>query len=296
MTNRKVENLSIIVPVYNGSKFVSSFFDSFLDALVGISKQVELIIVDNGSKDNTSNLLLEYSNKISFIKYYYYNEKKGSYSARNFGVNKASFEYIFFTDIDCIFSSNFFNKIFNLDVCNDSFYGGMVKIWIEDKGNPWEILDSGSHMRNEQLLFATANMFVKKSLFDVVGIFSETTSGGDHAWSKKAKSKGLKSVYLKDLIVSHPPRKNYCEFKKKYLRIAYGDAINRYRIGYVSYMLGLARFLVKLPLLPRCTNKFDGIELKRYILFRLCFFKLRINQLIVYLKTPFYELNKNPYR
>ena len=296
MTNGKVENLSIIVPVYNGSKFVSSFFDSLLDALVGISKQVELIIVDNGSKDDTSILLIEYSNKNSFIKYYYYDEKEGSYVARNFGVNKASFEHIFFTDIDCIFSSNFFNNIFNLVVCNDSFYGGKVEILIEDTGNPWEILDSGSHMRNEQLLSATANMFVKKSLFDVVGNFSETISGGDHDWCRRALSKDLKPVFIDDLIVFHPPRKNYREFKQKYLRIAHGDAIIRYRIGYISYMLGLTRFLVKLPLLPRSTKKIYGIGLKRYILFRLCFIKLRINQLIVYIKTPIYGFKKNPIR
>lgn len=289
-------NLDIIVPVFNGDKYIDTFFNSFFTAIKGNENAINLILVDNGSKDDTQKKIQNFCHKNQEIKYYFFDEKIGSYAARNYGLQKASSELVLFTDIDCEFSPLFFVNLFSINFSNDSFYGGKVEIRVENNKNPWEIIDSGSHMRNQKLLFATANMFVKRSVYDVVGCFSETVSGGDHAWSRKAKLKGLKPVYNEDVVVFHPPRKNYREFKTKYLRIAHGDAANRYKIGFNSYIVGLARFLVKLPLLPRCTKKFDGIDLKRYMLFRLCFIKLRINQLIVYLKTPFYRLKKNPYR
>ena len=288
--------LDIIVPVFNGDKYIDTFFYSFITARKGIEYSINLIIVDNGSKDNTQYKIQKFCHKHPEIKYYFFDEKIGSYAARNYGLQKASSELILFTDIDCEFSSSFFANLFNVRFSNDSFYGGKVEIRVENNKNPWEIIDSGSHMKNQELLFATANMFVKRAVYDVVGNFSETISGGDHAWSKKAKLKGLKPIYVEDVIVLHPPRKNYSEFKQKYLRIAHGDAINRYRIGYFSYMLGLTRFLVKLLLLPRSTKKIDGIGFKRYMLFRLCFIKLRINQIIVYIKTPIYEFKKSPIR
>jgi len=281
-------NLDIIVPVFNGGKYIDTFFDSFFTAKKGTEHRINLIIVDNGSKDNTQDKIKNFCHKNQEIKYYFFDKKIGSYAARNYGLQKASSELILFTDIDCEFSASFFVNLFGVNFSTNSFYGGKVEIIVENNKNPWEIIDSGSHMRNQELLFATANMFVKRAVYDVVGSFSETISGGDHAWCRRARSKDLQPVFIDDVIVFHPPRKNYREFKRKYLRIAHGDAINRYRIGYISYMLGLTRFLVKLPLLPRSTKKIDGIGLKRYMLFRLCFIKLRINQLIVYIKTPIY--------
>lgn len=289
-------NLDIIVPVFNGDKYIDTFFNSFLVAKKGIENSINLILVDNGSKDDTQRKIQNFCHKNHEIKYYFFDDKIGSYAARNYGLQKSSSEMILFTDIDCEFSPSFFENLFRVSFSTDSFYGGKVEIRVENNKNPWEILDSESHMRNQELLFATANMFVKRAVYEVVGSFSETISGGDHAWSKRAKSKGFKPKYIEDIVVFHPPRKNYEEFQKKYLRIAYGDAINRYNKGNISYIIGFFKFLIKLPLLPKCKKKFGHISLKDYMFFRVCFLKLRINQLFVYLSAPIKGFKNHLYR
>lgn len=279
-------NLDIVVPVFNGEKYIDTFIESYLYSKKDIEHNINLRIVDNGSKDGTSHKIKKFCKKNKDINYYFFDKKIGSYAARNYGVQNTTGEIILFTDIDCEFSPSFFKNFFRIDFSADSFYGGKVEIRVYDNNNPWEILDSGSHMKNQNLLFATANMFLKRSLFDSVGSFDETISGGDHAWSKRALLKGFKPSYIDDVIVFHPPRQNYKEFEKKYLRIACGDAIIRQKIGYVSYITGLIRFIIKIPLLPYSNKKFTYVDFKSYVLFRLDFIKIRINQLIIYLKTP----------
>lgn len=85
---------SIIVPIYNCEKYISKTIDSVL----GLNfDNFELILVDDGSVDNTSNICLGYSD--SRIKYYK-KENGGVSSARNFGLSKASGDYIVFLDSD----------------------------------------------------------------------------------------------------------------------------------------------------------------------------------------------------
>ncbi len=88
--------VSIVVPVYNGSNYIDTFFSC-------LSKQTfndfEVIIVDDGSKDDTYKKVSAYSDndpRIKLIK----KENGGPGSARNLGIERATGEYIVFFDID----------------------------------------------------------------------------------------------------------------------------------------------------------------------------------------------------
>jgi len=87
--------VSVIIATYNRAYFVSCAIDSVLSQTF---KDFELIMVDDGSIDNTSEVLKKYSSSI----YYIYQENKGRAEARNTGIKVARGNYIAFLDDDDI--------------------------------------------------------------------------------------------------------------------------------------------------------------------------------------------------
>jgi len=88
--------ISIIIPCYNSEKFITTTLDS-------VSKQTlnnwECIIIDDGSIDNSKNVILKYiQNDERYI--YEYQENKGTSDARNKGINIATGSHLFFLDSD----------------------------------------------------------------------------------------------------------------------------------------------------------------------------------------------------
>lgn len=79
--------VSIIIPVYNGEKYLGEAIDS---ALAQTYKNIEIIVVNDGSQDNTEKLALSYGKKIR----YYSKANGGVASALNYGINKSKGEYI----------------------------------------------------------------------------------------------------------------------------------------------------------------------------------------------------------
>ena len=91
----KVMKLSVIIPAYNVEKYISECLDSVLVT----EKDIEVIIVDDGSKDNTLSICEDYSKKDSRVKVYS-KPNGGVSSARNYGLEKVSGDYIIFVDSD----------------------------------------------------------------------------------------------------------------------------------------------------------------------------------------------------
>lgn len=87
--------VSIIIPTYNGEKYIQRAIES---VLAQSFSDWELIIVDDGSKDNTEKIISDYS-KNEKIKYIY-QENRGQASARNKGISIALGFYIAFLDDD----------------------------------------------------------------------------------------------------------------------------------------------------------------------------------------------------
>lgn len=88
--------LSVIVPVYNGERYLPQLLDSIC-AIRKIS--LEIILVNDGSVDKSAQIIKEYQQKDERI-IYCEKENGGIVSARNHGLQKASGEYLFFADQD----------------------------------------------------------------------------------------------------------------------------------------------------------------------------------------------------
>lgn len=99
--------VSVIIPVYNSEKYL----DRCLNSLVKQSySDIEVIIIDNGSEDNSVNIIKEYSKNDKRIKLYTCNTS-GASSARNLSLNMASGEYALFVDSDDYVSEYYVEKM-----------------------------------------------------------------------------------------------------------------------------------------------------------------------------------------
>ena len=114
--NLKKPYLSIIVPVYNVEKYLNRCLDSILNQEY---KDFELILVDDGSSDDSGKICDTYSLKDKRVKVIH-KENGGLSSARNAGLNKASGSYVGFVDSDDWITEDMYSFLINNALKYDS--------------------------------------------------------------------------------------------------------------------------------------------------------------------------------
>ena len=105
---------SIIIPVYNVEPYIKKCLDSVSSQTF---KDYEVIIVDDGSKDNSGKIVDEYATKNEHFKVIH-QENKGVSAARNAGIQASNSDYICFVDSDDYIDKEFL-EMFHLEVVND---------------------------------------------------------------------------------------------------------------------------------------------------------------------------------
>lgn len=97
---------SIIIPVYNSQEYIKKCLDSIL-----IQKyDYEIILIDDGSIDNSGKICDEYAKKFNNI-IAYHQKNKGVSSTRNFGIKHSSGKFVLFIDSDDYISKKYFSII-----------------------------------------------------------------------------------------------------------------------------------------------------------------------------------------
>lgn len=117
-----MKRISIIIPVYNVEKYISNCINSLMNQTY---KNIEIILVDDGSQDNSYSVCEEYSKTYDYIKVYK-KENGGPSSARNYGIEKATGEYICFVDSDDYVSEKYIENLLIDDF--DLSFGGLVDV------------------------------------------------------------------------------------------------------------------------------------------------------------------------
>lgn len=121
MNNIKV---SVIIPVYNSEKYLKQCLDSVVNQTL---KDIEIIVVNDGSTDNSLKIIQEYSNKYKNIKVIN-KQNEGCYKARNVGLENAKGEYVAFCDSDDYIKHNMYEKLYlkandtNADIVSSNYY------------------------------------------------------------------------------------------------------------------------------------------------------------------------------
>ncbi|WP_293298914.1 glycosyltransferase family 2 protein [Pedobacter sp. UBA4863] len=112
--------VSVIVPVYNGEKYVQACLENLLGQTY---KNLEIIVVDDGSKDQSGDIAQQFPVKLIRLA-----ENKGLSAARNTGINAATGEYIHFMDVDDTINTDYYKNMVGaiMETGADVACGGMV--------------------------------------------------------------------------------------------------------------------------------------------------------------------------
>lgn len=101
--------LSVIIPVYNTEKYIEKCLDSIANQTM---KDFEILIVNDGSNDNSENIIKEWIKRNETIDVKYLKKENGGLSeARNYGVKRARGEYISFVDSDDYLKKDLYKKL-----------------------------------------------------------------------------------------------------------------------------------------------------------------------------------------
>ena len=101
--------ISVVMPVYNAAEFLR---ESIGDILAQTFEEFELICVDDGSKDNSSEIIKEFAANDSRVKYLH-QDNAGAGTARNRGMDAAKGKYLLFLDADDRFESTMLEELWN---------------------------------------------------------------------------------------------------------------------------------------------------------------------------------------
>lgn len=242
--------VSVVIPVFNNSINLSKTLNS-LSVQTYPQTDFEVIVIDNGSIDNPKAI----AEKFNVIFLEEHEHLASPYSARNRGIEKARGDIIALLDTTCEVVPTWIYSGVSAIQSGADMVGGDVVFDINESSTLGEIYDSLINIRMKQSVLdrgvaKTTNLFVKKSIFESVGMFPEgVRSGADVSWSSKAVKEGFKLVFSERAKAIIQPRKLGPLIHKQY-RVAKGQvAIWREHGGFLNNFLkkGILCFLPPSP-------------------------------------------------
>ena len=172
------KKVSIIIPCYNNAEYVGEAIESALNQTY---ENTEIVIVNDGSTDNSSEVIKKYADKYKNIMFFDNEKNNGVVYARNMAIEACRGEYILPLDADDIIDETYVEKA--VDVLNNNpdisivyCYGS--EMFGEPKRNYPEYNKLGIMYQN--MIFVTA--MYRKSDWEEVGGYSETMKEGYEDW------------------------------------------------------------------------------------------------------------------
>ncbi|MFN8257730.1 MAG: glycosyltransferase [Bacteroidales bacterium] len=213
---------SVIIPVYNRPDEVEELLMSLDNQLI---KPFEIILVEDGSVKDCRTVTDKYKGKLDIS--YFYKENGGPALARNYGSEKAKFDYFVFFDSDCIIPENYFRILLNsLEAQYADAYGGPDAA--HENFTPVQKAISysmtsffttggirGGTEKMEQFKPRSFNMGYSRKVYEKTGGFSNMRFGEDVDMSLKIIDNGFKTRLIKEAFVYHKRRTDFRKFFKQ---------------------------------------------------------------------------------
>ena len=163
-------SVSIIICTYNRAIFLD-YLLRLLIPQIKVAEVLEILVIDNNSKDNSQEIFKFHSESETKIKYFFEPQQGLSY-ARNRGIREAKGDWLAYIDDDAYPSENWVERIiFNIRLAKHDAFGGVYLPWYKDGKKDW-FLDS--YASNKPTICHKAPVTLK----------SKTFSGGNCAYSK----------------------------------------------------------------------------------------------------------------
>lgn len=131
-------HFTIVTAVYNVEKYLDEFFNSIVNQSLNFKKHIQIICVDDGSTDNSAEIIKRWKRKYPNNIRYFHKENGGQGSARNFGLEYVNTEWVTFIDPDDYLNTDYFRNIdvelskddqIQMVICNMIFFMEDEKIY-----------------------------------------------------------------------------------------------------------------------------------------------------------------------
>ncbi|AWW34029.1 glycosyl transferase [Mannheimia varigena] len=128
-------NFTIVSACYNVEKYLDEYFKSIVSQSLDFKKHIQIICVDDGSTDNTAEIIKKWKVRYPNNIHYYYKENGGQASARNLGLSYVDTEWVTFIDPDDFISANYFYELDKFILTNNNLLiiGTPMIFYFEDK-------------------------------------------------------------------------------------------------------------------------------------------------------------------
>ena len=214
---------SVIVPVRDGVADLAELLVC-LDRQTLPRSRFEVVVGDDGSRDP----LDRYATADGHVRIVR-GPPRNSYNARNRAVAESGAPVLAFCDADCRPEPEWLERgLASLERAD--LAAGRIRIDVPDRRTVWTLLDMDSAKDHEhavrQGVAETANLFVRRDLFDRVGGFDDTLpEHGDFDFVERCVATGAALVYFHDVVVWHPARVSGSAFLR---------AVWKYNRGYAA--------------------------------------------------------------
>jgi glycosyltransferase involved in cell wall biosynthesis len=197
MNKNSAVDISVIIPVFNGERFLATAIENVL--CQGMSS-LEIIVVDDGSKDNTSEIAAKFSKHVR----YYYQDNQGPSAARNRGLLQAKGNFIAFLDCDDCWTENNLKVLHqaHLDFPEADIIMGKIQEETFDK-------QSNAFKKKGGPIFTLSlvTILAKKSAVNKIGFFNESLRiGEDKDWFYRAREQQINLKLLENHVSLHHRR------------------------------------------------------------------------------------------
>jgi glycosyltransferase involved in cell wall biosynthesis len=186
--------ISVIMPVYNGERYLTGTIKSILSQNY---KPIEIIAVDDGSADNSAQIIKQFSSLR-----YYFQTNSGPNATRNAGIKKARGDFLAFIDQDDIWLPGKLTRqmsAFEGKPDLDIVYGHVEQFYSSD------INEIKVHIKQSNMImpgYIPSAMMVKRKSLLLVGLFDAKLRMGELIdWYARAMEQHLISAMLPDIVV-----------------------------------------------------------------------------------------------
>ena len=216
----------MVVPVLDDATRLAACLDA-LHGQVG-APAFEVVVVDNGSRDGSGEVAAAHPLAPVVV----IEPRRGSYAARNAGIQTAVADVIAFIDADCVAAPDWLQRG-QRAMEGAPVVAGRVRPVESAQPTVWERYDRALYLRQRELVShqgygATANLWVRREVLDAVGTFDpELLSSGDLEWGRRAAAAGFAASYDDDLVVGHAPRTSAAQTWRLHRRLGAGWAALR---------------------------------------------------------------------
>ncbi|MBN3039544.1 MAG: glycosyltransferase [Candidatus Omnitrophica bacterium] len=193
----KKKLISVIMPVYNigASSYIAQAFQSIYSQDY---KNLEIVVVDDGSSDDSEKIIKQLSGPINYIR----QKHQGVSSARNKGLENARGEIIAFLDSDDLWPEDKLKKQsleLNSSKSRDVILG-LTQICMKDKANKTKDKASCSEVGSPYLSYNLGSALFKKSVFEKAGKFNSSLSfAEDYDWFMRARESKVSIVVIREI-------------------------------------------------------------------------------------------------